>query len=301
MQVTDLRIKKKITAVFADGSQKMNLGIPSVQELLANQTSPVKVHANVDDPEVHERVAALTAALGRPLEATQSPELWTLTAQVPEAVVPKAEVQAVAVMQANPTPLPETPTQTAIIGHPDQLPPIHALDTTGLDTSELIVPVTTSSTDADLERLYPPAAQRIRNGTIVLGAQEIFLDCEKALAHLQAQLKAMPPVTLPKRYHAELTQTFFKGTVEGQIHSVFKDLKKFGPQVKVLQKIVSLLDYAKTSSDPLYRTYIYFLKQGMMPHHTITFHNGRLRMSFFKLWALYEIHNRMSATKYDLG
>ena len=65
---TRLLFRKKITAIYADGSAKMNLGIATVVRMLKGATNvPVEVAANA---AARELLAELARSAGRTVERT---------------------------------------------------------------------------------------------------------------------------------------------------------------------------------------------------------------------------------------
>lgn len=270
----------------AIGGVPVGAGLPATEAPQSPVDVGVQVRATteqmVNESPTHEQNAAIF------LTGQVTPLPIELT-ETPAQIAAKIGAEVPAAPQGDQGPYTMTP---AIAESVKAVADVVTAANTGTEDLGGSTQIKATRSDEDLERLYPPSSPLMRNGTIVLGAQEVFLDCEKAYAHLLGQLKALGTQPLPGRYHAELTQTFFKGSVEGQVHSVFKDLKRFGLQGKVIEKIVNLMQYALQAADPAYRTYIYFIRKGFLPHHTVTFANGRVRSSFFKFWFMYELIRR---------
>ncbi|PNE10275.1 MAG: hypothetical protein CR217_15180 [Beijerinckiaceae bacterium] len=88
--LASLSIRKKITAIFHDGSSKQNLGIPSVLELLDGiQDCPVEVDGNA--PDASQILRDLSSQSGRKI--TAAPDGLVLTLPVTEPVVEPSEVK----------------------------------------------------------------------------------------------------------------------------------------------------------------------------------------------------------------
>ena len=92
---TRLLFRKKITAVFADGSSKMNLGIATVIRMLKGSTNvPVEVAA---DAAARKLLAELAASAGRTVERASAGTFLTSPAKQPDR-----EPQAVPVVPTAP-------------------------------------------------------------------------------------------------------------------------------------------------------------------------------------------------------
>src|SRR5205823_14971635 len=87
-----LLFRKKITAIYADGSSKMNLGIATVVRMLKGAANvPVEVAADAAAPKL---LAELARSAGRTVERTSAGIFLT-----PPVVQPGVEQQAVTVVQ----------------------------------------------------------------------------------------------------------------------------------------------------------------------------------------------------------
>ena len=92
---TQLLLRKKITAIFADGSSKMNLGIATVVRMLKGATNvPVEVAA---DAAARKLLAELARSAGRTVERASAGIFLT-----PPVVQPGVEQRAVPVVPAVP-------------------------------------------------------------------------------------------------------------------------------------------------------------------------------------------------------
>src|ERR1700731_1114465 len=99
---TRLLFRKKITAVFADGSSKMNLGIATVVRMLKGATNmPVEVAA---DAAARKLLAELARSAGRTVEHASAGIFLT-----PPVVQPAVEQRAVPAAPAAPA-VPAGPT-----------------------------------------------------------------------------------------------------------------------------------------------------------------------------------------------
>src|ERR1700730_6964719 len=79
---TQLLVRKKITAVFADGSSKMNLGIATVVRMLKGATTePVEVSA---DAAARKLLAELAQSAGRTVERASAGTFLTSPAKQPD-------------------------------------------------------------------------------------------------------------------------------------------------------------------------------------------------------------------------
>jgi len=309
MAETTLIVRKKITARFEDGTTKQNLGIPSAVELVKDQPV-IPVTVDKTDEQAMSIVRQLAATLGKGLQERETDfvlsdeetaqddptdaaeELFTETSEdaLGEAGIHFTETDDFGLTDGiegsedtGDTVVTEEPA-TQTFTKPEVVADF--TDTSDLGGDEVI-----TAAQEDLEALFPKNSALVKNGLIILGPQEVFADCEKAYAHLMENVRNEP---LPGRYHSDLTLTFFKGSPEGQVQSIFKDLKKFGPQEKVLGKIANIIEHSKTSAEPAYRRYVYFVENKMLPHHTITFQGGRPNMNYFKYWALCMVLKRVA-------
>ena len=79
-----LSIKKKITALFADGSSRMNLGIPSVLELL-DGVSDVPVEVSGDEPSASQLLKDLATSANRKITCAENGLVLTLPARIERA------------------------------------------------------------------------------------------------------------------------------------------------------------------------------------------------------------------------
>ena len=92
---TQLLVRKKITAIYADGSAKMNLGIATVVRMLKGATNvPVEVAA---DAAARKLLAELARSAGRTVERASAG-----TFLMPPVVQPGVEPQAVPAAPAVP-------------------------------------------------------------------------------------------------------------------------------------------------------------------------------------------------------
>jgi hypothetical protein len=93
--LTQLLVRKKITAIYADGSAKMNLGIATVVRMLKEATNvPVEVAA---DRAARKLLDELAASAGRTVERASAGTFLTSPAKQPDR-----EPQAVPVVQTDP-------------------------------------------------------------------------------------------------------------------------------------------------------------------------------------------------------
>src|SRR6202035_2716089 len=92
---TQLLVRKKITAIFADGSARMNLGIATVVRMLKGATNvPVEVAA---DAAARKLLAELARSAGRTVERASAGIFLT-----PPVVQPGVEQRAVPVVPVAP-------------------------------------------------------------------------------------------------------------------------------------------------------------------------------------------------------
>ena len=97
---TQLLVRKKITAIYADGSAKMNLGIATVVRMLKGATNvPVEVAANA---AARKLLAELARSAGRTVERASAGIF--LTPPVIQPGVEQGAVPAVAAVAAGPKP-----------------------------------------------------------------------------------------------------------------------------------------------------------------------------------------------------
>lgn len=134
-----------------------------------------------------------------------------------------------------------------------------------------------------------PAAQpkaqggRPVRGYIILGPRDVYTDAQVALKDIHRG----PFSPLPENYHNKLTQTFRAGLPAGQIKSLFRDLKLYGPAIAPkLAEYASLVLNADWPADSDYVRYVSAYRAGQMPHDPATFVDGRVSMDYFKFWVL---------------
>lgn len=244
-----LSLKRKITAIFTDGSRRQNLGIDSTVALLQGLRAEIPVDADPQDPQASDLLNQISAKSGLKLRHSDDAHIF-LAQPATEPVLPDLESSNY----------------------------VSALDLAEMDTVAPPVPPKPELTAADIP------SERIRAGLINLGPKEIFMSCDKAFACILGwQAKNFP--ALPGRFHQELTQTFYNGEVDGQIQSVFKDVKKFGAEA-ILPKLQAFRAFARESQNDTYRLFRAYLKYGLLPHHQASFIDGRVNMTYFKLYAL---------------
>jgi hypothetical protein len=103
---TQLLVRKKITAIYADGSSKMNLGIATVVRMLKGSTNvPVEVAA---DAAARKLLAELAASAGRTVERVSAGIFLTPPVAQPgedqQAIPVAPAAPAVSAVPAGPTP-----------------------------------------------------------------------------------------------------------------------------------------------------------------------------------------------------
>lgn len=130
-----------------------------------------------------------------------------------------------------------------------------------------------------------PKAQGERpvRGYIILGPRDVYTDAQVALN----DIRRGPFSPLPENYHNNLTQTFMAGKPAGQIKSLFRDFKLYGPAIAPkLAEYATLVLNADWPADSDYGRYVAAYRAGQMPHDPSTFVEGRVSMDYFKFWAL---------------
>lgn len=120
-------------------------------------------------------------------------------------------------------------------------------------------------------------------GYIILGPRDVYTDAQVALKDI---LRG-PFTAIPENYHNKLTQTFMAGKPLGQIKSLFRDFKLYGSAIAPkLREYATLVLNATWPESSEYAKYVAQFRANLLPHNPATFVDGRVDMSYFKLWSL---------------
>lgn len=261
--VQSLRVKKKITAFLADGTQKMNLGIPAATNLIAGQDR-VAIQIDKADPEAMALLTELATASSATLQETADAfELAFNTAQDDQPSQEPAALETT-------SPAPDAP----------------VADTPAPTVAATEAPVAPTN-DAG-ETAVTPSDNKPKRAYIILGPQDIYTEARLALRDFA---RSSGKEVLPANYHNRLTKTFLDGNPAGQIKSLFKDLKRFGYAAiaaKLADYATQILERDWAATDPAsdYVNYVAWYKKGLLPHDEATFAQGRADMGYFKFWAI---------------
>lgn len=129
----------------------------------------------------------------------------------------------------------------------------------------------------------PALGKAPARGYIILGPRDVYTDAQVALN----DIRRGPFVIPPDNYHNKLTQTFMAGKPLGQIKSLFRDYKLYGPAIAPkLAEYATLVLNAAWPAESEYSKYVAQYRAGLMPHDPATFADGRTDMNYFKFWAL---------------
>lgn len=262
-QVTTLKFRKKITAVFADGSSKMNLNVASAVALTAD-LSGVEVELD-GSTEAGALFNDFTQErMGRLVPHPQSGRL--------EFAQPSTATEEVERVTARPAVL------GAGFGTVATGKPVNPQATADLSPR---VPPDRMITDP--EALGKPAARN--PGYIVLGPSAVYTDANIALRDLLAGTDSA--AILSDHYHNKLTATFKAGSPDGHLKSLFRDFRKFG--LRIAPKLVEYRDFVLTTdwpADHLYARFKQDFLDGKLPTDPATFEGHAVSSRYFKFWAL---------------
>ena len=122
---------------------------------------------------------------------------------------------------------------------------------------------------------------------IFLGRGKSFKDTEEAYQYLLS----LPLKELPAKYRNSLTQSFFKGTEEGQINTLFKDWKQY--REKIHPKIKEFFEHIRLnpSKCSFFMKYVNYLQKNLLPTNKETYLDNCLDLSYFKFWCLFKNFN----------
>lgn len=256
--IQSVAFKKKISVLFADGTRKQNLKVSSVVELTSNLPR-VAVTVADDEPHARELLDQFLAESSARLEQTVEGYAAVFqAAEVAQSVTRATLTDAVEDLKA--APVVEPPPATPIFFTPSMEVPIAG-------------PAAKPKATDD----------RPLRGYIILGPRDVYTDAQVALN----DLKRGPFSPLPENYHNKLTQTFMAGKPAGQIKSLFRDFKLYGPAIAPkLAEYTTLVLNADWPTDSDYVRYVAEYRAGQMPHDPATFVEGRVSMDYFKFWAL---------------
>lgn len=140
-----------------------------------------------------------------------------------------------------------------------------------------------SSKDEQEQEEIKPIGPKPGLPYIILDKGLVYIDAHESLKGIAKLIQNKP---LPNRYKNSVTATFQRGSISGQIRSLFKDLKRFG--LAIQPKIRDFRD--KAQLDLKYADFISFFNAGLLPTdpETLT-KNGKVNMDLYKMWALFQI------------
>ena len=144
----------------------------------------------------------------------------------------------------------------------------------------------------------PQKTSEKAHAKINLGKGLVFDNAYDVLEHFEANEGTSVPLA---SYKNALTTTFLKGSLEGQVDSLFKDFKKYGRNVA--PKVGAFIDLLKSGSSTFIlsdgtivvarvdlntetRTLIEALKESVNPSHSSMLVKGRVNNTYLKLWIL---------------
>lgn len=261
-QVTTLKFRKKITAVFADGSSKMNLNVASAVALTADLSGvDVELDGSTEAGALFQDFTK--ERLGR---AIPNPESGRL-----DFAQPSSATEEVERVTARPAVLG--------VGFGTQVGPANLQG-----TADLAPRVPPDRMITDPEALGRPATTR-NPGYIVLGPSAVYTDANIALRDLLAGTDSS--AILSDHYHNKLTATFKAGSPDGHLKSLFRDFRKFG--LRIAPKLVEYRDFVLTTDWPETSVYAKFkadFLDGKLPTDPATFEGHAVSSRYFKFWAL---------------
>lgn len=128
-----------------------------------------------------------------------------------------------------------------------------------------------------------------RGGLIIISPVDTFTSYAKAKDFVVTRAGWGTPAKPPTRYHTDLTETFFKGTPTGQIHSLFKDVKRYGVAA-VAPKIKVFAEFVERDTNPVWAKYNSWRKHGMTPDLIQTHITpNRVDSDYFKFYLLMDL------------
>jgi len=123
---------------------------------------------------------------------------------------------------------------------------------------------------------------------IILDRNVIVTNMDDATRAVSTLVKNLP---LPAKYKNHMTATFARGSLSGQVRSLFKDFKKFG--LAVQPKIRDFME--RTPNYVQYSQFLDWMDSGLTPTDAPTMtRNARVNMDFFKFYFLHSISGILS-------
>ena len=119
-------------------------------------------------------------------------------------------------------------------------------------------------------------------GLIFLGQGKTFTDSREAYAYLLSQ----PVKEVPAGYRNTLSKSLLNSSEDGQINSLYKDWKAY--RQGILGKIKLYFKYAREEKKCL--RYVEFLVKNLYPHNIETFIEGKVDLTFFKFWVVFNFY-----------
>lgn len=118
--------------------------------------------------------------------------------------------------------------------------------------------------------------------SINLGAGKKFEDPEAAYTYLLG----LPAKDIPPGFRNVLTKSFFHGTEEGQVNTLFKDWKLY--KEKMLPKISEFFSYIKGEKEKYVQCakYIKLLQDSKNPVEYLQ--DDKVDLTYFKFWTLFK-------------
>lgn len=268
--VTQLKFRKKITAVFADGSSKMNINVASAIALIANASPDLTLAVDQSEEATALLKDFVEQSGARAEKLPGQPGMFRLA-------MPKSNTEDVERIVARPAAL------GAGFGA-SSLGSTGPTEKSAQATADLSPKTAPASMITDPEALGKPTPQR-NPGYIVLGPSAIYMDAHAALNDLLTGSDAT--ATLSDHYHNKLTATFKAGSADGHLKSLFRDFRKFG--LRIGPKLVEYRNFVLDTEWPADHLYARYAKQfldGILPTDPAAFENNSVSSRYFKFWAL---------------
>lgn len=276
--LSSLIFRKKITAVFEDGTRKMNLNVASAVALSSGHG---QLDVLVDPTEDTAEVQFKQFCREIPLEVSTTPNekgerTLVLKLDATPSVVEQATVTGLQVAQDFVASAPQAPRE------------------------ESAKPAFSAPYGNPAMPSAPMTAGG-RTAYIILGPQAVYTDAHLALRELLRD--AGTDIIMSDHYHNKLTQTFLAGSPSGQIKSLFRDLRKYGARIDGKLREFSDFVHKKVASDQEqgresnYTMYLKWFSENALPTDPRTFTGPRVNMEYFKFWALLQTLKIPSAAR----
>ena len=123
---------------------------------------------------------------------------------------------------------------------------------------------------------------------ILLDAEHTYTDAEEARDDFLASLPV--DVEVPEKKNRPISGTFQRGSVTGQLHALWKDIKSYGIH-GTPKRLMSFVDEVAAVGSPMeaaYASYKKLMTEGVKPHENLN-ENNRVDHDYFKFWVIMQL------------